>query len=85
MMPEVDDSQTLSAAKICAGTPVRTAAHDGDVRLALRHRGSPLSAPPKFHPGRHCGELACRHSLRIRRLSCPWHDRHYRAVRQAGD
>ncbi len=46
MMPEVDDSQTtLSAAKICAGTPVRTAAHDGDVRLALRHRGSPLSAP----------------------------------------
>lgn len=50
-MPEVDDSQTtLSAAKICAGTPVRTAAHDGDVRLALRHRGSPLSAPLNFIP-----------------------------------
>ena len=45
----------------------------------------PAFGPPKFHPGRHCGELACRHSLRIRRLSCRWHDRHYRAVRQAGE
>ena len=27
-----------------------TAAHDGDVRLALGHRGSPLSAPLNFIP-----------------------------------